>query len=316
MTEEQLQNARKKLFEDLNRELERRLARSVGTIRPTARIMSRSVDQLAFAAEIAPIISDWVRSEGRRVQEHLGLVIPTPGEGDEYRRNAVYKAVDSYIGMFAHVWRPGGETPIHQHEGFLALACPIGVGAHETKYSLIYDDDHPYERIDRSCRRLSVKSDDPLPTGKVSIIPKGPGSIHVVRNNGSEHCIILEVYVHQRSPEAYKAEPTRKQPLYEINTFEHVVGHDDLYFVKRQRPDKLARPIYKRPAEGAVALSGAELLDVFRTTRKVTGAVLTARGETFGTFEELESFVSANSSRAVRIDEATDEGLEQTFVVH
>src|SRR4051794_18405173 len=105
---------RKAIIESLHRSLESAL--------PNRALVTRSM-QIACAKILSPLIVDWVSANGSQLVSELGFAIPEPDEASEYRRNGVFFPYDNTrIGIYTHVWKSGGVTPIHAHDDLLALA--------------------------------------------------------------------------------------------------------------------------------------------------------------------------------------------------
>jgi 3-mercaptopropionate dioxygenase len=130
-------------------------------------------------AQTAELVADELR-------RHLpGPEILTPGERqgspDGYVCHTLYTEPDGSFSVCALVWRPGQETPIHDHVTW----CVVGVvqGAEYEELFALRDGDTILEELGRN---VNV-------TGDVGGFAP-PGDIHRVRNHGADVAISLHIY--------------------------------------------------------------------------------------------------------------------------
>jgi predicted metal-dependent enzyme (double-stranded beta helix superfamily) len=297
----------RELFASLRQLLENALFSHIASSRGHGGILGSRSAQTAFAELARPLISSWVLANGPTINRELGGAISIPEGTDEYRRNGIFFPWESHIGIFAHVWAPGGKTPIHQHEGLLALVCPLDWGIHETKFGLILSESDDHRHLENSVRKLEVLSAQSVPFAAVSSSPRGRGSIHLVRNESTEPRIVLEVYVYEQPPNSYSPDRREEAPLYRINTFLPIHGRLGDYWVKRQRAQDLPRRIDSAMSMAIdSALSGDQVLDELGDPSAVPGSVMTMGGETFVTREDMRTFCDVYHPRFARVAPTAD----------
>jgi 3-mercaptopropionate dioxygenase len=133
--------------------------------------------------------ADWQETSAL-VADQLRLHLPGPriltarereGSPDGYVCHTLHTEPDGSFSVCALVWRPGQETPIHDHVTW----CVVGVvqGAEHEELFALRDGESALESVGRAVNE----------TGAVSGFAP-PGDIHRVRNHGSEVAISLHVY--------------------------------------------------------------------------------------------------------------------------
>jgi predicted metal-dependent enzyme (double-stranded beta helix superfamily) len=143
---------------------------------------------LGSIREVTRRRADWAETAAL-VADRLRIHLPTPdlltaeqryGDPLGYRCHLLHTESDGSFSVVAMVWRPGQDTPIHDHVTWSATGVIQG-SEHEDRYLL--RDDCWLEHIGT---RVSA-------AGEVtSAVP--PGDIHRVRNNGPHTTISLHVY--------------------------------------------------------------------------------------------------------------------------
>jgi 3-mercaptopropionate dioxygenase len=156
----------------------------------TAAVAARCPAGLAAAIRGATARhADWEQTAAL-VAGQLRLHLPGPGiltarerEGspDGYVCHTLHTEPDGSFSVCALVWRPGQETPIHDHVTW----CVVGVvqGAEHEELFALRDGETALESVGRAVNE----------TGAVSGFAP-PGDIHRVRNHGSDVAISLHVY--------------------------------------------------------------------------------------------------------------------------
>jgi 3-mercaptopropionate dioxygenase len=133
--------------------------------------------------------ADWQRTAGL-VADQLRLHLPgsgiltaqeRAGSADGYVCHNLHTEQDGAFSVCAVVWRPGQDTPIHDHVTW----CVVGVleGAESEELFALHDGDTALESVGS---RLNA-------AGDVSGFAP-PGDIHRVTNHGSDVAISLHVY--------------------------------------------------------------------------------------------------------------------------
>jgi 3-mercaptopropionate dioxygenase len=124
------------------------------------------------------------------VAEQLGRHLPTPdaltaeqrtGDPERYRSHVLHTEPDGSFSIVALTWRPGQQTPIHDHVTWCVFGVIQGV-----EYEELFALDE-----DRGC--LVEVGAAANATGEVSGFAP-PGDIHRVRNAGDETAISIHVY--------------------------------------------------------------------------------------------------------------------------
>jgi predicted metal-dependent enzyme (double-stranded beta helix superfamily) len=133
--------------------------------------------------------ADWEQTAAlvaAQLRLHLpGPEILTPGERegspDGYVCHTLHAEPDGLFSVCALVWRPGQQTPIHDHVSW----CVVGVlqGAEYEELFALRDGQAALTEIGRNVNE----------TGDVSGFAP-PGDIHRVRNHGTDAAISLHVY--------------------------------------------------------------------------------------------------------------------------
>ena len=133
--------------------------------------------------------ADWARTAGMvadRLRHHLpGPEILTAGERegspDGYVAHTLHVEPDGGFSVLAVVWRPGQQTPIHDHVTW----CVVGVlrGAEHEELFALRDGDTALARVGRRVNAV----------GEVGGFAP-PGDIHRVTNRGPGVAISMHVY--------------------------------------------------------------------------------------------------------------------------
>jgi predicted metal-dependent enzyme (double-stranded beta helix superfamily) len=126
------------------------------------------------------------------VAERLGACGPECRLPDKYRlttgagytQHLLHVADDLSFSVVALAWRPGQQTPIHDHRGWCAVSVCEGAEC-ETRYRVCGDADGPY---------LVETSSHVLEPGKtVALLPDG-SDVHRVSNCSGGLTVSLHVY--------------------------------------------------------------------------------------------------------------------------
>ncbi|MBO0820201.1 MAG: cysteine dioxygenase family protein, partial [Nocardiopsaceae bacterium] len=129
----------------------------------------------------------WQRTADR-VADVLRADLPGPGiltpeqlEGDPsgYQTHLLHAEPDGSFSVTVMVWRPGQQTPVHDHLAWCVTAVMAGA-EYEEIYAL--DGDH-----------LRVAARNVNQVGEVSAFAP-PGDIHLVRNSGTGVAVSMHVY--------------------------------------------------------------------------------------------------------------------------
>ena len=159
---------------------------SIEPVRPAA----PGLDRLATAVRAAVGKRDDWRDTARLVASQLERHLPSPsiltaeqriGDPGTYRSHRLYSERDGGFSIVALVWRPGQQTPIHDHVTWCVFGVIQGI-EYEELFTL---DDK------RGCLVRSGSSVNRL--GEVSGFAP-PGDIHRVRNAGHRTAISIHVY--------------------------------------------------------------------------------------------------------------------------
>ncbi len=133
--------------------------------------------------------SDW-HETSRLVAAALRRELPTAGvitreqrrgDPDRHRSHVLHTEPDGSFSVVALVWRPGQETPIHDHVTWCVFGIVQGV-----EYEELY-------RLDEERGVLVESGVSVNEAGDVSGFAP-PGDIHRVRNIGDETAISIHVY--------------------------------------------------------------------------------------------------------------------------
>jgi predicted metal-dependent enzyme (double-stranded beta helix superfamily) len=133
--------------------------------------------------------ADWQQT-AVLVADALRLHLPGPeiltaeeaeGSPDGYISHTLHTEPDGSFSVCALIWRPGQQTPIHDHVTW----CVVGVlqGAEYEELFALRDGETALAEVGRSVNE----------TGSVSGFAP-PGDIHRVRNHGTDVAISLHVY--------------------------------------------------------------------------------------------------------------------------
>jgi predicted metal-dependent enzyme (double-stranded beta helix superfamily) len=126
------------------------------------------------------------------VAQRLRVHLPSPavltaeqrlGSPDRYTQHLLHVEPDGSFSIVAVVWRPGQETPIHDHVSWCVVAVVEGT-EYETLYAL---------RQTGGLTWLMETVTTENPPGSVSAFAP-PGDIHRVRNVGSDTAISIHIY--------------------------------------------------------------------------------------------------------------------------
>lgn len=133
--------------------------------------------------------ADWQRTE-EQVADVLRRHLPGPdiltaaeraGDPDGYRTHLLHTEPDGSFSVVGLVWRPGQETPIHDHVTWGAMGVLQGVEFEEL--FALRDDGAVLEQVGTSENHAG---------DIVNFTP--PGDIHRVRNQGDGPAVSLHVY--------------------------------------------------------------------------------------------------------------------------
>lgn len=119
-----------------------------------------------------------------------GLLSPEQLAGDPsgYQTHLVHAEPDGSFSIVAMVWRPGQQTPIHDHLSWCVTGVLQGT-EYEEVYRLIPGGTPPRSRGDY----LEVAARNSNPVGTVSGFAP-PGDIHRVTNVGDQVAVSMHVY--------------------------------------------------------------------------------------------------------------------------
>jgi 3-mercaptopropionate dioxygenase len=145
-----------------------------------------------LVAAVRAVVSDhadWQETAERvaaELQRHLpspGVLTPEQraGDAERYRSHVLHTEADGSFSIVALVWRPGQQTPIHDHVTWCVFGVIQGV-----EYEELFTVD---ER--RGC--LVEAGTSASAAGTVSGFAP-PGDIHRVRNAGDETAISIHIY--------------------------------------------------------------------------------------------------------------------------
>jgi predicted metal-dependent enzyme (double-stranded beta helix superfamily) len=116
--------------------------------------------------------------------------LPTPddltieqrtGDPERYRSHVLHVEDDGSFSIVALTWRPGQETPIHDHVTWCVFGVIQGV-----EYEELFE-------LDESGEFLIPAGTSAAPVGEVSGFAP-PGDIHRVRNIGDDTAISIHIY--------------------------------------------------------------------------------------------------------------------------
>jgi len=105
------------------------------------------------------------------------------GRADGYSQHVLHVEPGGSFSLVALVWRPGQETPVHDHRSWCVVAVLSG-REEETVYELRADDEHPV--LVPAETRCNGEGD------VCACVP--PGDIHRVSNVGDRTAVSLHVY--------------------------------------------------------------------------------------------------------------------------
>ena len=169
------------------RGLSKYVAMTTETRAPTSRT---ELDALVAAVRAAVgERADWPET-ARLVAGALERHLPSPsvlrpeqrvGDTDGYGSHVLYAEPDGAFSIVALIWRPGQETPIHDHVTW----CVFGV-IQGTEYEELFTLDEDEQQLVEAGRSVNR-------TGDVSGFAP-PGDIHRVRNTGDGTAISIHVY--------------------------------------------------------------------------------------------------------------------------
>ena len=173
--------------------------------------MSSSVDELPRVTGTCPepvtaAIRRAVRSGGSwqdtadRVVAALRGRLPGPcllsaeqlaGDPSEYQAHLVHAEPDGSFSVVAAVWRPGQQTPVHDHLTWCVTAVLQGT-EYEEVFRLVPGEAAPGAHLDRG-GHLELVARNAGPVGTVSGFAP-PGDIHRVANIGDGVAVSMHVY--------------------------------------------------------------------------------------------------------------------------
>jgi len=128
----------------------------------------------AIADRLGALLTEdgWLAAEDR-----------APGD-DSYRQHLLHVSSCRRMSVVALVWRPGQQTPIHDHVAWCVVGVYRGV-EHETRYRLV-------DRDGRQCLQ-PVGTIKAYP-GHVEALVPPVDNIHAVAAGGDEETISIHVY--------------------------------------------------------------------------------------------------------------------------
>ncbi len=184
------------------------------------------------------------------------------------------------VHFFLHVWRPGGETARHGHEGAMAVTVPFGDGMEEEPYEL---DSAPIKgrRWDGSLRKLSQKPAQKLAAGSVNLLHKGKGAVHVLRNTSDKPVVVGEFYFF----------PHRFSVFTHVNTPIPVEAHKGFYYIRRDPTWVLIRPLGKRLSDDAERIDSAVFVDGIPEKGALEYPVFTSESTALAYAEDVRSYI-------------------------
>ena len=103
---------------------------------------------------------------------------------DRYRQHLLYVAPGGIFSVVALVWKPGQQTPIHDHVAWCVAGVLVGC-ERETRYRLYQQDDERF-LVERGARNL-------VP-GEASALVPPDEDIHRVECTGTGQAISIHVY--------------------------------------------------------------------------------------------------------------------------
>jgi predicted metal-dependent enzyme (double-stranded beta helix superfamily) len=104
-------------------------------------------------------------------------------DAEKYRQNLLHVESDGSFSIAALVWKPGQETPIHNHVSW----CVVGVykgDEYETRYELCHQDGQV----------CLIETGNELNREGTVNLPVLPGDIHKVANAGSDLAVSIHIY--------------------------------------------------------------------------------------------------------------------------
>lgn len=168
---------------------------STGTTDRMARLIQGIRDRVRSADSPGETSRRVAELMAERVGEE-GLLTPAQrtGSGDGYTQHVVHVEEDGAFSVVSLVWRPGQETPIHDHVSWCVPAVHAGREA-EIHYDGVADGegvlDAPGEADDVD--HLVERERGVNEAGDVTALTP-PGDIHRVWNPGPEKAISIHVY--------------------------------------------------------------------------------------------------------------------------
>jgi predicted metal-dependent enzyme (double-stranded beta helix superfamily) len=155
------------------------LAREVagGCPAPLAAALRKAVRARGSWRRTAARVAEVLRAD----LPEAGILTPEQLAGDPsgYQTHLLHAEPDGSFSVTAMVWRPGQQTPVHDHLAWCVTAVMAGA-EHEETYEL--DGDH-----------LRVAARAVNEVGEVSAFAP-PGDIHLVRNSGTGIAVSMHVY--------------------------------------------------------------------------------------------------------------------------
>lgn len=148
------------------------LAGVVARLRP---IVARGMPADATSAAVADELRGGVPSPE--------LLSPAQRRGlpDRYQQHVLHVADDGSFSIVALVWRPGQDTPVHDHVSWCVVAVLAGV-----EHEIVYEPRADGRGLEPVARTVNT-------AGTVCGFAP-PGDVHRVRNGGEEVAISLHIY--------------------------------------------------------------------------------------------------------------------------
>jgi 3-mercaptopropionate dioxygenase len=146
-------------------------------------------DLITATRSAVALQADWADT-AERVAEALERHLPTAdeltveqrtGDPERYRSHVLHVEEDGSFSIVALTWRPGQQTPIHDHVTWCVFGVIQGV-----EYEELFT-------LDESGAFLVPVGMSAAPVGEVSGFAP-PGDIHRVRNIGDDTAISIHIY--------------------------------------------------------------------------------------------------------------------------
>lgn len=245
-------------------------------------VKASSADQEKFAGHAIPRIQRWID----RNMFELHIVLPSfltfPERNQGYSRNSIF--VSQRFGVFSHIWAPGGQTDIHNHNGALALTVALDRGFVEDSFvssqPLSKPWDHQIVTFDQQQSQL-------IPVHEVVRITRGKEATHRIRNTGNQFGFMIEIYFWD-------------QPMTEVNNPIPIEGSRTQFFILRTSTKDLPYSISERLR----SLILIEVSEDFLQPENLTDSIFpifTTENTAIINPEQLLSYLDRKSPRIYRL---------------